>query len=172
MTAGQSSVERTLIVMRHAKSAYPDGVADHDRPLASRGMREAGLAGDWLRDSVPAIDQVLCSSAVRTRETLRLTNVTAPVSYLDRLYGATAGTLINEVNGVDAAVTTLLVVGHEPTVSQASLGLAGPNGSDRAAIGEISMKFPTSGIAVLRLPGSWSDLQLGSAQLVTFHVPR
>ena len=38
--------------MRHAKSDYPDGVADHERPLAPRGDREAALAGDWLRGNV------------------------------------------------------------------------------------------------------------------------
>ena len=158
--------------MRHAKSAYPDGVADHDRPLASRGVREAGLAGNWLRDNVPVIGQVLCSSAVRTRETLGFTHVTAPATYLDRLYGATPGTLISEVNRVSDETTTLLVVGHEPTVSQVALGLADPNDSDRTAIARITAKFPTSGLAVLSFAGSWSDLRLGSARLVTFHVPR
>ena len=51
--------------MRHAKSDYPAGVADHERPLAPRGIREAGLAGDWLRANVPTIDGVLCSTATR-----------------------------------------------------------------------------------------------------------
>ena len=64
---------RTLVLMRHAKSDYPAGVPDHERPLAPRGTREAGLAGDWLREHAPAIDAVLCSSAVRTRQTLERT---------------------------------------------------------------------------------------------------
>lgn len=164
--------ERTLVLMRHAKSSYPEGVADHGRPLAARGQREAGLAGIWIRDQVAPIERVLCSSATRTRETLGLTGIEAPVDFLDRLYGATPGTLINVVNAVDDAVRTLLVVGHEPTMSQVALGLAAPDGSNRTVAGEISMKFPTSGIAVLRLPGSWADLRLGSAALVAFHVPR
>jgi len=163
---------RTLVLMRHAKSSYPDGVPDHARPLAPRGQREAGLAGAWLLDQVAPIERVLCSSATRTRQTLGLTNVAAPVDFLDRLYGATPGTLISEVNGVDDAVGTLLVVGHEPTVSQVALGLADPNGSNRTAVGAISMKFPTSGIAVLHVAGGWADLQLGGATLVSFHVPR
>ena len=58
-----SDHQRTLVLLRHAKSAYPDGVADHDRPLAPRGKREAGLAGDWLRANLPTIDAVLCSTA-------------------------------------------------------------------------------------------------------------
>ena len=164
--------ERTLVLMRHAKSSYPDGVADHDRPLAARGQREAGLAGIWIRDHVAPIERVLCSSATRTRETLELADIDAPVDFLDRLYGATPGSLISEVNAVDDAVRTLLVVGHEPTMSQVALGLAAPDGSNRTVVGEISMKFPASGIAVLRPPGRWADLQLGSAALVAFHVPR
>jgi len=160
------------VLLRHAKSDYPEGVADHDRPLAARGIREAGLAGEWLRDNVPTIDRVLCSSATRTRQTLDLTQITAPASYLDQLYGATPGTMIDEINGVTDAVTTLLVVGHEPTISQVALGLAAPDGSDDAAAEQISMKFPTSGIAVLRIPGSWAGLELSGAELVSFHVPR
>jgi phosphohistidine phosphatase len=163
---------RTLVLMRHAKSAYPDNVGDHDRPLAARGIREAGWAGEWLRDNVPEIDQVLCSSAVRTRETLRLTAVAAPVSYLDRLYGASPGVMIAEINAVPDTVATLLVLGHEPTVSQVALGLAGRTESNPAAVRQISMKYPTSGIAVLDVPRSWADLELGRAQLKTFHVPR
>ena len=162
---------RTLVLMRHAKAAYPAGVADHERPLAPRGEREAGLAGDWLRANLPGIDAVLCSSATRTRQTLNGTAVTAPVSYLDRLYGAAPGEMIAEINEVGDAVQTLLVVGHEPTMGAVSLGLAGPD-SDPDATGRIAAKFPTSGIAVLEVPGRWPDLALGTARLTGFHVPR
>lgn len=162
---------RTLVLMRHAKSGYPDGVADYDRPLAPRGEREAALAGDWLRGNVPAIDAVLCSSAVRTRQTLARTMIDAPVSYLDALYGAVPGTMIGRINGADEKLATLLVIGHEPTVSQVALGLAGP-ASDRQAMARVAEKFPTSGIAVLRVPDRWADLELGAAEFVTFHVPR
>jgi len=163
---------RTLVLMRHAKSDYPDGVADHDRPLAARGMREAALAGDWLRDAVPAIDAVLCSTAVRTRPTLDRTGIAAPVTYLEQLYGATPGTMLGEINQIGDDVQTLLVVNHEPTVSQMALGLADQQGSDPEALGRIERKFPTSGIAVLRVPGDWSALEINGAELLSFHVPR
>ncbi|NTY60024.1 histidine phosphatase family protein [Mycolicibacterium sphagni] len=163
---------RTLILMRHAKSDYPNGVVDHDRPLAPRGIREAGVAGDWLRANVPPIDLVLCSSATRTRQTLDRTEVTAPVTYSERLYGATAGTTIDEINQVGDDIATLLVVGHEPTMSHVALGLAEPDHSDTDAAERIAIKYPTSAIAVLRVPGGWSGLQLSSAELTAFHVPR
>src|SRR3954467_9521492 len=86
LTVVQVSDEpRTLLLLRHAKSDYPTGVADHERPLAPRGEREARLAGDWLRAHAPAVDAVLCSSATRTRETLVRTRIDAPVNVLDRL---------------------------------------------------------------------------------------
>lgn len=165
------SAHRTLILLRHAKSDYPPGAADHDRPLAPRGVREAGLAGDWLRSHAPAIDAVLCSTATRTRQTYDRTALTAPVRYVDDLYDATPGTVIATINTVADDIDTLLVIGHEPAMSSVALGLAGP-GTDAAAAQRISEKYPTSGIAVLQVGGSWADVQLGSAALVGFHVPR
>ncbi|HYB81212.1 MAG TPA: histidine phosphatase family protein, partial [Mycobacterium sp.] len=67
---------------------------------------------------------------------------------------------------------TLLVIGHEPTISAAALGLAGVDGTDVAAVERISAKFPTSGIAVLAVPSGWEGLEGGRAALIGFHVPR
>ena len=161
-----------LVLLRHAKSSYPDGVADHDRPLAPRGIREAALAGDWLRANVPTIYGVLCSTATRTRQTLERTGIDAPARYEERLYGATPGVLIEEINKVSDEVTTLLVVGHEPTMSEVALIVAGADGTDEAALERISDKYPTSAIAVLTVAGGWAGLEPGRAALTAFHVPR
>jgi phosphohistidine phosphatase len=167
---------RTLLLLRHAKSDYPAGVADHERPLAPRGIREAALAGDWLRAHAPAVDAVLCSTATRTRQTLEQTRIDAPTEFVDRLYDATPGVVIDEINGVasrfDHEVNTLLVIGHEPTMSAVSLGLATADGSNSTAAERISEKFPTSSVAVLRTGQRWDQLALNGATLVTFHVPR
>jgi phosphohistidine phosphatase len=164
-------MSRTLLLLRHAKSSYPDGVNDHDRPLAERGVREAPLAGDWIRIHAPSVDAVLCSTATRTRQTLAHTGIEARVDFLDEIYDATPGTVLGAINGVDASVSTLLVIGHEPAISNLALGLAGP-GSDAEAVGEISAKYPTSAITVLTTTGPWSHLTLRGAALVAFHVPR
>lgn len=161
-----------LVLLRHAKSAYPDEVADHDRPLAPRGEREAALAGDWLRAHLPAVDAVLCSTATRARQTLARTAVDAPVQFVERLYGASPGTVIDEVNAIDDEIATLLVVGHEPTMSAVASILAGAEGTSAAAVDAVTTKFPTSGIAALRIVGSWKDLAPGGAALIDFHVPR
>ena len=179
--------------MRHAKSAYPPGVADHDRPLAPRGVRQAALAGDWLRAHAPDVDAVLCSTATRTRETLAHTKIKAPVHYDERLYGASPGTVIEEINATEDPIRTLLLIGHEPTLTELVLRLCGADGTDPLADGTnpqadgtnpqadgtnpqaveaISMKFPTSAIAVLHTAQPWRRLELGTAALVEFHVPR
>jgi len=167
---------RTLLLLRHAKSDYPEGVADHERPLAPRGVREAGLAGDWLRAHAPQVDAVLCSTATRTRETLARTRIDTPVNYVDRLYDATPGAVIEEINSVESrfgpGVETLLVIGHEPAMSAVALGLATAEGSNATAAEHISTKFPTSAIAVLRSGEPWDQLTLNGATLVGFHVPR
>jgi phosphohistidine phosphatase len=164
--------QHTLLLMRHAKSSYPPGVADHDRPLAPRGIREAGLAGDWLRANVGPIDAVLCSTATRARQTLAKTGIDATVRYSERLYGATPGAMLDEINAVADAVNTLLVVGHEPTTSELVIALAGADGTDAAAVERISEKFPTSAIAVLTVAGDWKSLELNGAALIGFQVPR
>lgn len=167
---------RTLLLLRHGKSDYPPGVVDHERPLAPRGVREAGLAGEWIRANAPRVDAVLCSTATRTRETLARTGIDAPVEYVDRLYNATTGVVIDVINSVDSRfdseVKTLLVIGHEPAISSVALGLAAADNHSNAAAERIALKFPTSAIAVLRTDLPWDQLTLSSAALVAFHVPR
>ena len=88
--------------------------------------------------TLPAVDAVLCSTATRTRETLARTGIDAPVRYVERLYDATAGTVIDEINGVSDDVSVLLVVGHEPTMTEVALGLANPDTTNADAAERIS----------------------------------
>ncbi|MFI7668771.1 SixA phosphatase family protein [Nocardia sp. NPDC049526] len=161
---------RTLILMRHGKSAYPDGIPDHERPLAPRGRREAGLAGQWLRETQPPIDAVRCSTATRTRETLAATGVTAPVVYEGGIYEASPRTLIELVQLSDDDVTTLLVIGHAPGMPWTAWELASNRDSEPAI--ELSRKFPTSALAVLEFDRPWAQVDEGTGDLVRFHIPR
>ncbi|MFE9578769.1 SixA phosphatase family protein [Nocardia sp. NPDC006044] len=161
---------RTLILMRHGKSAYPDGVGDHERPLAPRGQREAGLAGAWLRETQPPIDAVRCSTATRTRETLAATGIDAPVVYEAGIYEASPQSLIELVQLSDDDVATLLVIGHAPGMPWTAWELAS-NRSSAPAI-ELSRKFPTSALAVLEFDRPWAQVDPGTGELVRFHIPR
>lgn len=161
---------RSLILMRHGKSAYPPGVADHERPLAPRGRREAALAGEWLRATQAPIDAVRCSTATRTRETLLAAGIDAPVTFESGIYEAETEDLIELVQLTDPAVSTLLVLGHAPGMPWTAWDLAADHTTEDAL--RLSRKFPTSALAVLRFAGEWTEVRPATGELVAFHVPR
>jgi phosphohistidine phosphatase len=170
---------KTLILLRHGKSGYPAGTADHERPLAERGWREAGLAGAWLRAKGFDIDQVLCSTARRTRETLAATEVPAATHFLPRLYGASAVEVVGLVAELPETVATALVVGHHPGMPQTAEALhalaAHDRGSARAAnpaLERLLEKYPTSALTVIRIAGSWAELPVRGGEVAQFHIPR
>ncbi len=111
-------MRRRLIVMRHAKSDWSSGVDDHERPLAGRGRREAGLAGDWLREQVADIGLVVCSSATRARQTWKRVakrlDAVPELRVDDRLYGASDRQLRDVLRELPDATRTVLVIGHNP----------------------------------------------------------
>jgi phosphohistidine phosphatase len=166
--------QRILILLRHGKSAYPPGVGDHQRPLAPRGRREAGLAGSWIGRHLPPIDRVICSTAERTRQTLDATGLptaTTLVDYSPDVYEADYDDLLDLVLAIDPADRVVLIVGHGPGLPQLAEPLAGP-GSDRDALTRLWDKFPTSAIAVLGVDGPWVGIGGAGTRLEQFVVPR
>ncbi|WP_225839120.1 histidine phosphatase family protein [Streptomyces sp. NK08204] len=166
---------RRLVVLRHAKSAWPEGVEDHRRPLAPRGLRDAPAAGRALAEADCLPDLALCSTAVRARRTWELSSAqwgTPPqVRYDRRLYGATAHEVLEVVRETPAEVETLLVIGHNPGLEDLVLQLAGDGLDD--TLDRVRVKFPTSAIAVLAWRGTgWPALAPGVALLTSFTVPR
>lgn len=163
-----------LIVLRHAKSAWPEGVADHDRPLGPRGHRDAPAAGRWLRDAGCVPDRVICSTAARTKGTWELLAphlvVTPQVVYDPRLYEAGAARMLDVVRETPEHRRTLLLIGHQPGVQDLVLMLAGEGRGD--TLERARAKFPTSAIAVLAVPAGWASLAPSTATLTAFAVPR
>lgn len=156
---------RTLILLRHAKAAWPDGVPDVERPLAHRGVVEAPLAGRWLRENAPEINLVLRSPAVRVAQTWELVAHElgyAPASEeVFRLYAASASTLLDVVRGLPDAADCVLLVGHNPDLSELASMLSGSQ-----------VELKTSSIAVLVADGSWTDATDNWAKLTSLTTPR
>jgi phosphohistidine phosphatase len=153
----------SLIVLRHAKAAAGPGLADIDRPLNERGRRDAAATGEWLRNGGLAPDAVLCSTAVRTRQTLAgLALATGEVRYESRIYDNDPDVLLDLVRGTDDEVRRLLLIGHNPSVHQLVHDLTGGGPKD----------FPTSALAVIDVPGTWGDIRVGGAELITYRTPK
>jgi phosphohistidine phosphatase len=168
------SVQRRLVLLRHAKAARPHGVPDEDRPLTGRGRRDAQAAGRWMAAEGPRPDLTLCSTAVRTRHTWEIVCRALPpitTRYLPELYGGDADDVIDLASAAPSSVRTLVIVGHEPMTSVTVLRLAGRK-SDRRALEALAEKFPTSALAVLRFEGEWTGLRSAKVALETFTVPR
>lgn len=172
-----SSPARRLILLRHAKSAWPDDVADHERPLAPRGRRDAPGAGRWLRKSGHVPDLVLCSTATRARETWQLAEEELGAHprtiFEQRVYGASTTDLLDLARQTPADVRALLIVGHDPAIRALTLDLASerPSGAEAKAAGRVRVKYPTAAIAVLSFSGGWAGLGPGQARLADFVVP-
>lgn len=160
--------------MRHAKSDYPLGVADHDRPLAARGVKDATVASTWLRDHAAAFTvghaTAIVSSATRTQQTWDIAGRHLDgVRRVDEpaVYEAGVSTIIDLASREDSETT--YVVGHNPTMHAVVLTLLGEADPQQRAI--IANRFRTCAIAVLDLDAEhpWDN---NSATLLSAAVPR
>jgi len=148
-------------------------VADHDRPLAKRGRGDAPRVGRWLGESGFVPDAVVCSTALRARETWKLAaagllaavpGALLAVRYEPRVYEATVLGLLMLVREFQPDAATALIVGHNPGLADLTVGLTEPPPDSPHA-------FPTAAIAVLGLPSDWADAAPGEACLLAFTVP-
>jgi phosphohistidine phosphatase len=175
VSATKSKQNKQLVLLRHAKSSWDDPfVEDFDRPLAKRGRNAAGQVAEWFGRHRIRPDLILCSPAVRTRETLALVKDAlgdgAEVDYDKALYLAEPDELLERIRATDDAVTCLMVIGHNPGMQELALGLLGPGAKKNRA--RLEEKFPTAAIARFRVPvARWTELQPGRAALVDFVRP-
>ncbi len=165
--------ERTLLLLRHAKSSWDEPeLSDRERPLARRGRRAAAALGARLARRGSAIDHVLCSPAQRARETLALLGLpkATPVRFEPGLYLASARALLTQIRRAPARCRCLLVVAHDPGLDHLVELLASegrPKARRRYEAG-----FPTAALAELRFEKrSWKALARGSAFLERFTRP-
>ncbi len=158
--------------MRHAKSAWPPEVVDSQRPLNDRGRRDAPVAGRWIASNLGIPDLIICSPAIRTRETADLVVSTwqqgASVVYDDRVYEAHWTELAAVVIGLPDEARTVLLIGHNPGLED--FAASWPGSADVEASQVLGHKFPTSAIAVVDVTGTWRDPQ--ATRLREIAIPR
>jgi phosphohistidine phosphatase len=161
---------RTLVLLRHAKAEHPAEGSDFDRRLTTRGTADATAAGAWLASSQLMPDLVLCSPAARTRETW--SGVSEPlgspeVRFEQSLYEGGRTEVFDLLRALPTKVRTVLLIGHNPTVSEVSLLLIPDPEWDGQ---QIALK--TSGLAVHTTEAEWSSTEPGSMHLASRHTAR
>ncbi|MBV0913114.1 SixA phosphatase family protein [Anianabacter salinae] len=162
---------KTLILMRHAKSAWDDPLLDdHERSLNDRGRRSADAVGTWLSAQRHLPDTVLSSTARRTRETWEglAPHLPAPerVIWTRDLYLASSMRLLKVLQRSEGR--TILLLGHNEGIGEAaSLLVRTPPKHPRF------LQYPTAAVTVMRFDiDDWAAAIWGAGEVVDFIVPR
>jgi phosphohistidine phosphatase len=164
------TTQRRLILIRHAKAVEEDVGGDHARALSERGVADAAALGEWLKAQGLLPDMALCSTATRTRQTLAALGKNIPTMLSDKLYLASPHDMLSQIQSTDDAITTLMVVAHNPG-SHALLAQLVGSCATAADADRLLLKFPTSACAVLEFAvGSWRDVVDESGQLNTLRT--
>ncbi|SDA68427.1 histidine phosphatase family protein [Sinorhizobium sp. NFACC03] len=164
-----------LMLLRHAKSAWPDGVADINRPLGERGRKAAPLMGKYIARHKLVPDLALVSTAKRAQETWQLVasalSSEVAVENTRAIYEVGASQILSVLRATDPAVRTLLIVGHNPGMEDLAHELVGSGDADLRI--RMADKFPTAALAVLEFEAvGWRELMPGGAKLARFVTPR
>jgi phosphohistidine phosphatase len=149
-----------LHLLRHAKSSWDESVEDHERPLSRRGREAARRVGESLPTALGAVDLVLCSPALRTRETaeLALAGFATPprILYEDALYLASRAALMRRLRRIDESASAVMVIGHNPGLHELALDLASSDSARYQALA--AGKFPTTARASFAIETLWANL--------------
>jgi phosphohistidine phosphatase len=162
---------RNLFLLRHAKSSWDDeGTDDHARPLSARGEAAMRDMATYLRRQAVGPALVLCSTALRARQTLAALALAGEVSYEDELYGAGAAILLARLHTVADEVGSVMVVGHNPGLHELAVACAGRG--EPGALARLRDKLPTGALVELCFAGPWASLRPGGAALEALVLPR
>ena len=156
---------KNLYFLRHAKSSWDDyTLKDFDRPLSTRGIQDADLMGNFFKSKRAKIDIILASPSKRTIETIEhfFGNKAPDVKFDASIYHASLDDVLKNIYAVPEEVNSVMVVGHNPSMHDATEFLTQ----------KFLNKFPTCGLASLNTENKWNDLNRGSAELNYFMKPR
>ncbi len=169
---------KRLTLLRHAKSSRDDPkLSDFERPLNARGQAAAPLMASFMRDNGLIPDCILCSSAMRTRQTLDLLlqglGTQPAVTFSDAIYLASPKEMLAEIKAASNDCGHILLIGHNPGMQMLALRLADPARSADTAIRRIEQKFPTAALAHFEFDSAaWKDVERGGGSLVFFKTPK
>lgn len=163
-------MQRTLVMIRHAKSSWAEpGQKDYDRPLNDRGKQDAPMMGERLKKLNVIPDLIIASSAKRTRQTAK--KIAAAVGYdensiqwEEKLYHCKPSVFDDVLYSVADDVQTLFIVAHNPGISEYVNNL-----SPKFSAGDM----PTCGIIAARAQADhWCDFEDKERTVFLFEYPK
>ncbi len=159
---------KTLVIARHAKSDWALGLPDHQRPLNSRGKRNAPSMGKALHSFGFEPDLIMSSTAVRAKTTATAVAMELdyhlPIKLKQEIYEEDHIGLTNLIQGIDDSIERAIIFGHNPTLEQLAGHLLQMEGS---------IMIPTCGMVCLETQvRSWADIKPGNFHLKWFLIPK
>ncbi len=158
---------KTLLLLRHAKSDWEiPSMRDIERPLAKRGRKAAPRMGKALRDKGVLPDFILCSPAVRARQTLERFVEAAGIDvqpvFEQNIYEAASADLLKLVRHLPDERHCVLMVGHNPGFENLLSRLI-----------ESVTTMPTAALACIEFQiDKWEDVEDGEGELRWFLTPK
>jgi len=159
---------KTLYLARHAKSYWKDqSIPDIDRPLNSRGKRDAPFMGEVLNDNKIMLDLIISSPAKRTKKTAieissKLGYPEKKIQFNEDLYEASSNTIIKLIKKIEEKYDRVMIFGHNPGLTMLN------NHISNHYIDNI----PTCGIVALQFDKKWSEIDKNSCKFLFFEYPK
>ncbi|MEB3701977.1 Histidine phosphatase family protein [Candidatus Bealeia paramacronuclearis] len=163
---------KIIYLLRHAEASPKNtGISDYDRSLTPHGEDQAQNVANYLRDKILTFDFVMCSSALRTQETLEPLRPylgTEDIDLNPHYYNIEEEKVLDFLRLASEDAKRILYIGHNPGIAFAALRFV-PQGQPHPYI---QQGFPTAGLAGFSFEiSSWHDLNWGKGQLIEFYNP-
>ena len=158
---------KRVILMRHAKSDWSNaGQTDHQRTLNVRGRKDTPQIAQKIKDYGILPDLILVSDAQRTRETWQILSEilpSAPTRFTHDLYLASAQQIIKTIEEVDPLIDTVLILAHNPGITDVFYSLAGVQIDN----------VPTAGVGCIQLDtDTFKNILESTPKLEYFYYPK
>ncbi|MDD7910419.1 MULTISPECIES: SixA phosphatase family protein [Pseudovibrio] len=165
-----------LLLLRHAKSDWSNiSLADHDRPLNDRGWQAGEMIGRHIAKNALFPQLVLCSTALRTRQTLSCLlqhmNCEMRIQIMRDLYETSEADYVDLLTAMGGSATTVMIIGHNNAIQDTALELIGSGDIDLRQ--QLEAKYPTGALAVIDFDAPrWSSIMPRTGELQAFFRPR
>jgi len=154
---------KNLILVRHAKSDWPEDMEDFDRPLADKGLQDALKMSKFLKSQNVLIDRFVSSPAVRALSTCKVFNQTYRLDLTtnDKLYNPSENNFNSVIYDLDDQVNSVALFSHNNGISNFA-----------NYITDHIFHFSTCGVAGFEIDcNSWSEFDGAKKKFLFYYEP-
>ena len=164
---------KTLFLLRHCEAyQFEEDKSDHDKQLNEYGKKSAELLNSWFKKSNITIDYILVSSAIRTLATANIifSNMRSKMREKKELYLCSYKEIIKELCLLDNSLNNVMVIGHEPSISESLKFLISYSRPDLNYV--TKSLYPTGGLSILNFSiKNWNEIDEKTGIFDAFITP-